>query len=392
MSRDPHTSLSLFEEIPPDPGSITPRAAIIPHRESAKPPPSNYHELFVGNDSDGSPSSASKSKSFSGGPRTAQEPIPKKAGAGQHYQPSRLFDGDASHGGKTEAENGVKPNPKKYDHFEFGDGEDETRPPKQLSGAAKAKAANHMSHWDFEDFVTPQKPVPRLRAQDVRHFGWSDDEVNSPVKTKKISRPRRDAETHFEFQDESTPKDEKKAAQRQKGSAHNNGLGLYQNNIYDDGDETGKPEAKPQDTQPHKRLGNATNINSHRNIFGSQFTMTDDSPSSQDGNNNKNGAEKKKSVPADRRAAVKMMNSSWDTYDESPEQQQSKENVATKKKTTGGDGMGGRVGLQRQWGFGDESGGEEVVHSRTNKGKTQAQPSNRTTTNGAGGGGGFWDF
>lgn len=388
MTRNPHTSLSLFEEHPPESNPETPRAAIIPHRASAKPPPRNYNELFVGNESDGSPCSASKGKSFSGGPQTSEEQLPTKAGAGKHYQPSRLFDDDTSQAGYA-AEQVLKPNSKKYQHFDLAGGEDGNEQPKP-SGISKARAAKQMSHWDFEDFVTPQIPIQRLRSQDIRHFGWSDDDVNqdSPVKPKRTVQPRRDVETHFELQGEGTPQEEKTTVHRQKGSSVNNGLGLYMNNLYGEEDETGGISNKPNENgkQTHQPLDNVTNINNHRKTFGSQFTMTDDSPASQE---NKHGAEEKKSLPADRRAAVKMMNSSWDTYDESPEQQQSKDNVMTKKKTTGGDGMGGRAGLQRQWGFGDESGGDDDVRSQPKRGKMQI--SNRTTSTG-GDGGGFWGF
>lgn len=395
MTRDPHTSLSLFEDSPPESNPVTPRAAIIPHRESAKPPPRDYHDLFVGNESDSSPLSASKGKSFSGGPRTAEEQIPAKIGAGKHYQPSRLFEGETSQGGAG-AEETIKTNPKKYHHFDLAGAEDGTEQPK-LFGASKAKPAKQTSHWDFEDFVTPQKPVQRLRSQDVRHFGWSDDEVNldSPVKQKRTVQPRRDAETHFEFQDDSTPQEEKKAFHRQKGSAHNNGLGLYQNNLYNDKDET-EESNKPNEEQTHQPLGNVTNINNHRKNFASQFTMMDDSPGSQENNN---GPEKQKTVPADRRAAVKMMSSSWDTYDESPEQQQqqqSKENVMTKKKVAAGDGMGGRAGQHRQWGFGDDSNGEEDIQPQPTRGKSQPMKRMTSTGSGDGGGGGgggrFWEF
>lgn len=403
MSRDPHATLDIYEEIPPESNPETPRAAIIPPRASAKPPPRNYHELFVGNESDSSPSSASKGKSFSGGPRTAEEPISTKGGAGRHYQPSRLFDEDTSQSGNG-AEEKIKVNPKKYQHFDLA-GEGETGQTKQ-SEATKAKAAKKMSQWDFEDFVTPQKPVQRLRSQDVRHFGWSDDEVmDSPVKPKRTVQPRRDAETHFEFRDENTPKEDKKPLHRAKGTSHHDGLDLYQNNVYNEEDETeGSTNNKANAKQNHQQpLGNVTNINNHRKTFGSQFTMGDDSPVSQENNSN-NVAEKKLSMPADRRAAVKMMNSSWDNYDESPEQQQqqSKENVVLMNKKTGGDGMGGRVGLQRTWGIGDDSGGEEVHHEPSRGGPKSHQSatgsnvgggSSSSGAGGAGGGGGrFWDF
>ena len=387
--RDPHTSLSLFG--PPEANPETPRPAAMPMRASAKPPPRDYHELFVGNESDASPSSAARSRSFSGGARTVEVPMSAKAGSGKHYQPSRLFEEEnASQDGKPDEF--VKPNPKKYQHFELGDGGEETDLPK--ASALKPKPNHNRSHWDFEDFYTPHKVVQKVRSQDVRHFGWGDDEAHqeSPARPKRAVQPRRDAEAHFEFQDDGTPREGKRPGLRPKGSTQNAGLGLYENNVFGE-DETGSSSPSKKQNLP---LGNVTNINNQRQHFGSQFTMTDDSPGPTHGNG---GPAVQKAVAADRRAAVKMMDSSWDMYDDSPEpssphQGGKKENVPQRSSGTlkmNGDGMGGRTGTQRQWGIGDESGGgedENVLQERNPLSRNQKQHQQQTGMTG----GGFWDF
>ncbi|KAI9836513.1 MAG: hypothetical protein M1838_005014 [Thelocarpon superellum] len=384
VTRDPHASLALFG--PRDSNDESSQPAAVATRASAKPPPRDYHDLFVGNDSDASPASTIKgpkspkkasydeavapkggagknylpSRLFDeeeGAPEAAQTPL--TIGAGKHYHASRLFEEDeapqASPTGHA-AEHFYKANPKKYHHFDFADGSEEQDKPKPSPARPKSK---HDSQWDFEDFVTPSKPVTKVRGQDVRHFGWSDDEVNadSPIKQKRVDKPRRDAETHFEFQDDGTPEGEKRPTGVPRGTSHNNGLGLYENNLYN---EDGTVPASPPKRQQPLPLGNVTNINNHRKVFDSQFSILDDSPASKD-------AAAEKPVTHNRQQAVKMMDSNWSAYDESPETQDKKENVAggdsRPRKTgtgimTAGDGMGGRKGTGRQWGFGDDSDGE----------------------------------
>jgi hypothetical protein len=85
--------------------------------------------------------------------------------------------GDGEEAGTPTASPAKKTNAKKYKHFEFGDGE-EAKAPKPLSDITKEKMSKHNSQWDFEDFVTPEKPTMKTRRQDARHFGWSDDEVS----------------------------------------------------------------------------------------------------------------------------------------------------------------------------------------------------------------------
>lgn len=366
VTRDPHASLALFAPRDENDEDNAPPAVIAP-RASAKPPPRDYHDLFVGNHSNDAPQATSKGRSFAGAGNSHDDPIAPKGGAGKNYKPSRLFDHDSPADEQAtpnhQAEHFYKPNPAKYRHFDFADGSEEI-PEKDLPKPAsplKPRTTKHGSQWNFEDFSTPAKPKNKVRGQDVRHFGWSDDEgeLTSPVKVPKVDKPRRDAETHFQFEDQGTPAaaEEKRPSGPPKGSTHSTASGLYENNLYtEESPAKATQSSQPsQPSQPSRPLGNVTNIN-HRKVFDSQFEMTDDSPSSKD-------KMAEKPAATQHQAAVKMMDSNWDAYDQSPKESK-KENVPGKGRNTGiataGDGMGGRKGSGRQWGFGDDSDGEET--------------------------------
>jgi hypothetical protein len=412
-TRDPHASLSLFaprekaQHREPLPVVVAPRA-------SSRPPPRDYHDLFVGNDSDGSPMSPGRAP----GGRDLSESLAKsdaiapKGGAGKNYAPSRLFDIEDAEVISPDA----KINPAKFQHFDFGDGSD---PHDKPTGKVHTKESKHGSQWNFDDFNTPAKVIPGKgqRANNVRHWGNEDIEevVETPIKVKKVDKPRKDAETHFEFQDDGTPAGPRIIG-RPRGAGQNNGLGLYKNNLFDE--ETGAPLSGDA-AQP-----TLANVKDRKKDFDPHFTMTDDSPASKPTSHR---------IPETQAKVVKMMNASWDTYDQSPNQ---KENIPTSpitarstqgkgplsettnitsnkgisiagdgmggKKNTpvgsdikkdkgiaiGGDGMGGRVGSGRAWGFGDESDGEETgginKPGKFRTGKTASKSSTAASD--------FWDF
>lgn len=160
---DPHASLSLFQnrsvEDDDDPHNSRP---IAPRAQSAKPPPREYSELFVGENS--------------ASPSPSPQKIPVKAGSGKNYQASRLFEEDEDEHVAVVKGPGVKTNPKKYEHFTFGDNaEDDTAKVRNTSRPeTKSKG---QANWNFEDFATPAKIKTKTQPQAVRHFGWSDDEV-----------------------------------------------------------------------------------------------------------------------------------------------------------------------------------------------------------------------
>ncbi|KAI6709395.1 hypothetical protein PZA11_003669 [Diplocarpon coronariae] len=433
VTGDPHASLSLFQ--PRDKSYQDSLPGVVPPRASAKPAPRNYHDLFVGQDSEGnSPVPGSDhSRELSDSSNVAP-----KGGAGKNYHPSRLFD----------LPDEVNPspnkigNPSKYNHFDLaeGGGEDRTekRPPLK-----EVQSSKHSSQWNFDDFNTPQKVIPSkvLRANDVRHWGNSDDEViDSPVKIKKVDRPRKDAETHFEFQDDGSP-DGPRLIGRPRGPGASNANGIYKNDMFDGSeDETTGGAIKPS----------LANVKERSKDFNPQFAMTDDSPASKPGSQR---------IPEDRAKVLKNMDANWASYDQSPNQKENNlrspaglrpnssnrplsettnssnridqpkgitiagDGMGGRKTvfaaeeaskgitiagdgmggrkgagriaqsfkgiTVGGDGMGGKKGASRQWGFGDESDGEEAgganVPTKYRTGKTQGKTQQPT-------GGDFWDF
>ncbi|KAI9048179.1 hypothetical protein LZ554_007974 [Drepanopeziza brunnea f. sp. 'monogermtubi'] len=434
VTGDPHASLSLFQ--PRDKNYQEPLPAVIAPRSSAKPAPRNYHDLFVGQDSEGSSAGqSSRPELYHESPNKAS--IAPKGGAGKNYQPSRLFD--------LPDEDGPSPNksanPSKYKHFEFADGGDEQV--EKRAPLKEVQSSKHSSQWNFDDFITPQKVVPSkvLRTNDVRHWGNSDDEVvDSPIKIKKVDKPRKDAETHFEFQDDGTP-DAPRLIGRPRGpGGANPAMGIYNNHLFEEDDEntTGVPV-----------MPSLANVKERSKDFNPQFSMTDASPVAMSPPHR---------IPEDRAKVLKNMDANWAAYDQSPNQKENSARSPTSfrpnmskgplsettnstnrfdqpkginiagdgmggRKTTfaaeeaskgitiagdgmggrkgagsipqrskgitvGGDGMGGKKGAGRQWGFGDESDGEEAgginVPTKYRTGKTQGKAQDT--------GGDFWDF
>jgi hypothetical protein len=404
VTRDPHASLSLFA--PRDRSINDSLPAVVAPRASAKPPPRDYHDLFVGNDSDNSPASPTKT------PVTKRSESPSKGsviapkgGAGKNYAPSRLFETEEAEVESPlkdhSAEHFYRPNPTKYQHFDFGDGIEE--PEVKQRPLKEVKSSKHGSQWNFDDFNTPAKVVPTkvLRTNDVRHWGNSDDEVaDSPIKAKKVHQARKDAETQFEFQDDGTPDGERRIVGRPRGAGQNTGLGLYKNNLYDE--ETGVSGGG----DGSKRLDTIANVKDRSKDFDPHFNFTDDSPAHKPAPTQ---------ISQDRAKVVKMMDANWTASDASPNQ---KENVVPASPTTsrpttgagkgplaeatntmsnrndnpkgitiGGDGMGGKKGTGRQWGFGDDSDGEEVGGRNNTKFVSGRQQGKNQAT-----GGDFWDF
>ncbi|KAL7628166.1 hypothetical protein AAE478_002364 [Parahypoxylon ruwenzoriense] len=339
--RDPHASLALFAPRQESDESI---ASVISPRGGTRPRQRDFTEILGDEpiESPGRERSESPSKA-----------IAPKAGAGKNFQPSRLFEDE----GTTEESNSpeavaspnrsYRPNPKKYNHFDFGDGSDpqDVPPPSDPT----PKKTKHTSQWSFDDFVTPHKakPTKALRHQDVRHWGNEDERAQESPERKAPApaKPRRDAETHFEFVDDGTPNGEPRAS-RPRGATHNTGLGLYKNNLYsEDGHET-VPADEP------RPLGAITNLKDRGRDFEAHWDMTDDSPAHKT---------PKAFVGDDRKKVVKMMDANWSAYDRSPIQKENKPAAVNSHSTAddgrgihiGGDGMGGGKGSNRNWLFSD---------------------------------------
>jgi hypothetical protein len=129
---------------------------------------------------------------------------------------------------------------------------------------------------------------------------------------------------------------------------HNNGLGLYQNNLYqEEGSDNVQKENAP--------LKNVTNNIGRSKDLDNHWVNSDASPMA-DGKTNKEN----KPLGENHQKAVNMMASHWDTYDESPEQV---------KKPAGAKGL--RKGQETNWGFENQA-------SEQSGGKKE--------------GGTFWDF
>ncbi|KAI1365001.1 hypothetical protein F5Y08DRAFT_305031 [Xylaria arbuscula] len=376
-TRDPHASLSLFESREEQEEALS---SVISPRGGARPRQRDFSEILSDefDDTPSSPSagrhrSVSPSKGIAprAGPRPRQrdfveilgdEPVgtagssvatpAPKVGAGKNFQPSRLFEANEveDEGNSLDdiksPDRFYRPHPSKYNHFEFTDGTDLPDEPQPDPTPRKTK---HNSQWSFDDFVTPAKVKPSrsLRHQEA-HKWESEDGDDTPVsRAPAQGKARRDAETHFEFVDDGdAPADNRPI--RPRGATHNSGLGLYENNLYD---EEGKRAAPGESQQP---LASITNLKDRGRDFDAHWAMTD--------NPSPDKAQANMTVSDDRKKAVKMMESSWEAYDESPVQKENKPIAArngSKKSdergiAVGGDGMGGGKGSTRNWLFSDE--------------------------------------
>lgn len=278
----------------------------------------NYLPSRIFGEDEDTPDAASPGKS-----------VAPKAGAGKNYLPSRIFDDDET----VAAEGNQKPvyraHPNRYSHFEFGT-DTSPREPKPIPARPKSQ---HMAQWNFEDFVTPEKPARKPRGQEVRHFGWSDDEgdVETPPPRPKVPQPRRDAESHIQLTDEiDTQKDA-----RMISSYGNKGLSLYKNPLYNDEDEAeNETDNNNNNKAPLSVVANGVN---RKKDFDSHWSMADPTPDA-DAN-----IENKKPVTSDRMKAIKMMEPSWDTYDESPQS----DKVAPPPRRAA------RSAIDRSWDLGD---------------------------------------
>jgi hypothetical protein len=373
-TNDPHASLSLFapRDVNQDTVERQNGPSIAP-RSSAKPPSRDLAGILAGDDVQSTPGSAARSQS----PRKINGGAPK-GGAGSHYGPIRLFDENDNEVDQTTPDK--KTNPKKYKHFEFGQGEEAGPQGKQHYNN------KHQSQWAFADFVTPEKPTLKVRPHDMRTMAWEEDVSDTKPASKDSSltqqsqveksptfRPvvhaaRPDAVPHFQFDDQNTP-----AAEKPKYRAHAGGLGLYKDHVLgsDDEDTVKKP------------LATLTNVNQQGRDkdFSNHYEFTDASPSA--------ARSTKNTRPDENQAKVlKGMTSTWDTYDESPNAASKKENVpinAGRGIKTGGDGMGGSKGTARRWGFGDDSDPEPEENTKTHK-KNISQSRKQEEQKS------FWDF
>ncbi|CBX95409.1 hypothetical protein LEMA_P025610.1 [Plenodomus lingam JN3] len=350
-TNDPHASLSLFAPREVSEGESCSSQPSAPRAQSAKPPPREYSELFVGEDT--------------GSPSPSPQRIPVKAGSGKNFKASRLFDEDTEEDRIAATPQGVKTNAKKYNHFEFGDGEE--TPTVRDSARAPPKGTKSQPSWNFEDFATPEKAETKTQPQAVRHFGWSDDEETSPVR-RPIVHKARPMDPHFDFNDDGTPEAQRKQAST-KGSLGNNGQGLYEDHVTHTTDSRQDRSFKGDGHRPLNDVTTAVENKNRSKDFGAHFDMQDNSPGANALANSKLPSHETRS----------SMNTHWGAHQDSPDGRginiagngmggrkghewslfedspAKKENAKTTVKNTAikteGDGMGGRKNAESFWDF-----------------------------------------
>ena len=355
--RDPHATLHMQptrEEIE----GIEPSSVVSPYAGKKRPQQRGFTDI-LGDDPEGTHYEDRRNMS------------PAKIGGGKNYQPMRIFEGQEEQVTEDDAPKArptsqyIKPNPRKYNHFDFVDPDDVPQPGVSFDERPKSK---HDSQWSFDDFSTPSKPSTKApRAQEVRHWDTDKDALGGESPLPAPGKGRRDAEAHFELQD-----DGERVARpergRQKGSMHNEGLGLYKNKLFDQDDAQAESEAQ-------RPLGNITNLNHRGKDFDAHWVMADESPAHPQ-------AERSQPMPETRKKAVKMMDANWSAYDESPKQKENARIGEDQKDTRihiAGDGMGGKKGTNRNWLYGgdDEENPKPTAPKRSNLTSQQKN---------------FWDF
>ncbi|KAK0748221.1 hypothetical protein B0T21DRAFT_356112 [Apiosordaria backusii] len=387
--RDPHASLALFA-----PREEQEEVTVVSPYAGRRPTQRSFTEILGDEPED--PASPSNGRERSVSPHKA------KMGASKNFQPVRLFDRDDDAAEADTPENGrspervVRPHPKKYQHFDFDDGSESQEAPKPAP--APAKKSKSGASWGFEDFMTPQKPTASRtlhKAREVRHWGTEDDIAEEqPAHKAQQAKGRIAAEAHFDFIDDGETPAGGRYRGPPRGKGQNEGQHLYDNNLYNEDGSAPTPGPAP--------LGNITNQAGRHKSFDPHFEMTDESP------RDSNGAKDKPAkLGEDRKKAVRMMESNWETYDVSPAAQKENSNpnsntrgivtagdgMGNKKagwglseKTergiiTAGDGMGGKKGAGRGWALGDESDEDEPTQPQKKGGRGPPAKSDS-----------FWDF
>ncbi|KAL2818136.1 hypothetical protein BJX63DRAFT_419398 [Aspergillus granulosus] len=351
--KDPYAADSLFDLISPSKEGAEP---VRPPRApaSAKPAPREYNELFVGDEENDAPD-ATPSRSRPIAPKAGSSknyrpsrifaadevedlkdatPVAPKVGAGKNYLPSRIFDDDEAVASEGHEQIAYRANTKRFDHFELG-GDNSSR---EIKPTAPRPASRHVNHWDFQDFATPEKIQRKPRGQEVRHFGWSDDEPeqDSPPARPRVVQPRRDAETHFAL----TDADDEQSGARIIRSYKNKGLGLYKDTLYTETDDGDVDESANPNAAGERPLSVVHNGPNRQKDFESHWDVTDEEQPAQDSTNHEN---KKPAATTDRLKAVKMLESSWDNNDPSPEPSK----AAPQRRAL-------RNVNERSWGFDEE--------------------------------------
>ncbi|EHK17461.1 uncharacterized protein TRIVIDRAFT_75917 [Trichoderma virens Gv29-8] len=337
IMRDPHASLHLFgsrEDV-----ENTEPAGIVSPYAGAKPKQRAFTDILT-----------DEPQHWDDHQRRSMSP--HKMNAGKNVQPIRIFEGQQHPEDESDddekPERYIRAHPAKYQHFALADGSEESEESRPSSAKPTAKAprpkSKHDSTWSFDDFTTPVKAkAGRGQGTNPEARNWDAGEAPEPVKAP-VGKARRDAETHFELQDDGElPPEERRIATKTRGAIRSEGL---KNNVFD----------REAEDPSNRALGNITNVSKDRGKdFDPHFTMTDEPPV--------RGAERH-AVSESLQKVVNTMNASWSISDEQPAAQ--KENRALPGKAPqpdskihiAGDGMGGKKGAQRDFLYGGDDAAE----------------------------------
>nr|POF12809.1 dihydrofolate reductase [Quercus suber] len=319
-TRDPHASLALFERRDPNENTRAeydgPKTAV---RSSAKPPPREYGDLFVGEETAKAASSA-RSDSPSKG-----DGIVLKHGAGKNFSKNRLFDENEPAMEPSSPER-KKTYGQKYEHFDFGNGEDADSRPTTRSSNNKS-----YQHFSFEEMNTPPKHIQKDRPSDERHWGAGveEDAPQSPPKRPIVHAARPNTVSQFELADKSPATD-----------AYNKS----------------------------KKAATATNIDAARRDdlhFGTDYSPADGHSKQSTTTRGDLDQHWGFSTPTQDK---KIYKTAGDGMGGRAGRNMFEETPPTKERKiykTAGDGMGGRNNSSRLWGIGDESDPEVEANARS---------------------------
>ncbi|KAJ2970681.1 hypothetical protein NQ176_g8071 [Zarea fungicola] len=231
-----------------------------------------------------------------------------------------------------------------------------------------------------------------MRSQDTQHWNPELQFSNDPDAPQVPGKGRRDAETHFELQDDGEMDARQVRGGLPRGAMQGEGQSLYKNQLFDIVDPTPGPK---------RALANITNLKDRSKDFEPHFEMTDESPSQ---------PPRTQHAPEGKVKMAKMMDHNWEVYEQSPVKENKSRPAASASSSGGGihiagngmgsrktaapqseennkihiagDGMGGRKGTSRSWMYGGDDDEEE---------KPKVQPRGRGTA-AAQKTGDFWDF
>lgn len=318
--KDPYAADSLFELLSPGPEDEKKTHRVRPQRQTR-----DLSEIFVSQDGD-SPENRPK--------KPASRPAAQK-----NFQPSSAFNNEEEEPTSISTptkgrQSPVKGYSQRYSHFEIGaDNSDREIKPKPAR-----QSRFHQSQWNFEDFVTPEKPKGYINPQQVRHFGFSEDELPEEDENQKprAARPRPDAETHFKLTDDENELEEQPTPNAQKTSNifKKRAAGLYHDPL---APELNSPANYARENKhPFSTIANNAG---RRKDLDPQWSMLDDDGPVKDSDN-----ENKKPVGTSRLKAVQMMEPHWNSYDVSPD---NKKTAPAPRRTV-------RSAMQKNWSLGDE--------------------------------------